>query len=97
MYTIIELRAHRLTWNQGNTERSMSMTDEQKKKETFVRELAEVIYDYFPEIWKIRYQVNDGEEFIFVTYTNQSTRGICVTADSLSALVYDFGKYLIKH
>lgn len=73
------------------------MTDEQKKKETFVRELAEVIYDYFPEIWKIRYQVNDGEEFIFVTYTNQSTRGICVTADSLSALVYDFGKYLIKH
>lgn len=38
----------------------MSMTDEQKKKETFVRELAEVIYDYFPEIWELRYYVADS-------------------------------------
>lgn len=75
----------------------MSMTDEQKKKDTFIRELAEVIYDYFPEIWELRYYVADGEEFVSVTYTNNSSRCICVTANSLSALLLDIGRYLCRH
>ena len=73
------------------------MTEEQKKKEAFIASLAETIYDYFPEIWKIEYYVDFNEEFIKVTYTNHSSRCICVTADSLSALMLDIGKYLCRH
>ena len=53
------------------------MTDEQKTKANFISDLAEVIYDYFPEIWELMYYVDEtNEEFIKVTYTNHSSRCI---------------------
>ena len=74
------------------------MTDEQKTKANFISDLAEVMYDYFPEIWELMYYINEAnEEFIKVTYTNHSSRCICVTADSLSALMLDIGRYLCRH
>lgn len=74
------------------------MTDEQKTKANFISDLAEVMYDYFPDIWEILYFVDEAnEEFIKVTYTNHSSRCICVTADSLGALLLDIGKYLCRH
>ena len=73
------------------------MTKEQKKKEAFIASLAETIYDYFPEIWKIEYYVDFNEEFIRVIYTNNCSRCICVTADSLKALMIDLSNYLIRH
>jgi hypothetical protein len=73
------------------------MTDEQKTKANFISDLAETIYDYFPEIWKIEYYVDFNEEFIRVIYTNNCSRCICVTADSLSALMLDIGRYLCRH
>ena len=74
------------------------MTDEQKTKANFINDLAEVIYDYFPDIWELMYYVDEAnEEFIKVTYTNHSSRCICVTADSLSALMLDIGRYLCRH
>ena len=74
------------------------MSEEQKTKANFITDLAEVIYDYFPNIWEMIYYVDEAnEEFIRVTYTNHSTRCICVTADSLSALMLDIGKYLCRH
>lgn len=74
------------------------MTEEQKKKEAFIAGLAETIYDYFPEIWGIEYYVDEyNEEFIRVIYTNNCSRSICVTADSLKALMLDLSNYLIRH
>lgn len=74
------------------------MTDEQKTKANFISDLAEVMYDYFPDIWELMYYIDEtNEEFIKVTYTNHSSRYICVTADSLSALVLDIGRYLCRH
>lgn len=74
------------------------MTAEQKKKEAFINSLAETIYDYFPEIWKIEYYVDEcNEEFIHVKYANNCSRSICVTADSLKALMLDLSNYLIRH
>lgn len=73
------------------------MTEEQKKKEAFIASLAETIYDYFPEIWKIEYYVDFNEEFIRVIYTDSYSRSICVTADSLKALMSDLSNYLIRH
>lgn len=73
------------------------MTEEQKKKEAFIAGLAETIYDYFPEIWKIEYYVDFKEEFIRVIYTDSYSRSICVTADSLKALMLDLSNYLIRH
>ena len=74
------------------------MTEEQKKKAAFIAGLAEVIYDHFPEIWEIKYYVDGyNEEFIHITYTNNCSRSICVTADSLKALMLDLSNYLIRH
>lgn len=73
------------------------MTEEQKTKADFIKDLAEVMYDYFPNIWELKYYVEGSEEFVLVTYTNHSSRSICVTADSLSALMLDIGKYLCRH
>ena len=75
------------------------MTEEQKKKEAFIASLAETIYDYFPEIWRIEYYADEeyNEEFIHITYANNCSRSICVTADSLKALMLDLSNYLIRH
>ena len=74
------------------------MTEEQKKKAAFIASLAETIYDYFPEIWGIKYYVDErNEEFIHITYANNCSRSICVTADSLKALLLDLSNYLIRH
>lgn len=78
--------------------RSDRMTEEQKK-EAFIVSLAETIYDYFPEIWRIEYHADEeyNEEFIHITYANNCSRSICVTADSLKALMLDLSNYLIRH
>ena len=74
------------------------MTEEQKKKEAFIASLAETIYDYFPEIWEVKYIVDErNEEFIHITYANNYSRSICVTADSLKALLFELGSYMMKH
>ncbi|MBR1823283.1 MAG: hypothetical protein IJ779_03500 [Ruminococcus sp.] len=67
------------------------MTDEQKRKDSFVRhELRFLVRAIDKDITDISYTVTDvGEEEVTVTWHNGYKRRINVTGDSFKAIVWD--------
>lgn len=67
------------------------MTEEQEKKESFVRnELNALAVKIDKDIVNISYSVTDAaEEIVTVTWLNGYKRKICVTGDSFKGVVWD--------
>lgn len=62
-----------------------------KQKARFVKALLQPLTIVANEnIKKLDYELQDNnEEFVIITYTNNYTRKICVTCDSLRAIALD--------
>lgn len=62
-----------------------------KQKAHFVKALLQPLTIAANEnIKKLDYELQDNnEEFVIITYTNNYTRKICVTCDSLRAIAFD--------
>ena len=67
------------------------MTEEQQKKDRFVRhELRALLQAIDRDITDVSYAVEEnGEEFALITWQNGYKRRINVSGDSLRALVWD--------
>lgn len=65
--------------------------NEKQRKAKFVKEhFAQLLRAMQCEISNAEYTVMDnGEEYVIITYTNGFTKRICVSADSLRAIVID--------
>ncbi len=65
--------------------------DEKQRKEKFVKEkLTPLLRAMQCEISNAEYTVLDnGEEYVIITYKSGFTKRICVSADSLRAIVID--------
>lgn len=69
--------------------------DVAKRKAKFVEKyLSPLLQHARLEVKKAEYVKEENqEEFVIVTYTNNYTRKICVTGDSLRAIVIDAIRY----
>lgn len=65
--------------------------NEQQRKEEFVRNyLKPLLCNAQCEVTDAEYTILDnGEEYVIVTYTSGFTKRICVSADSLRAIAID--------
>lgn len=65
--------------------------NEQQRKTKFVKEhLAPLLRAMQCEVLDAEYTALDnGEEYVIITYTSGFTKRICVSADSLRAIVID--------
>ena len=72
------------------------MTDEQLKKDSFVRnELRALAVKLDRDIADISYSVTDvGEEIVEIKWVNGYKRKICVTGDSFKGIVWDVLRHI---
>ena len=73
------------------------MTEEQQKRQAFVKEYLERVVCAVGDISACTYLVENKEEYIEIEYFNGYKPRINVTADSIAALVYDVFKYIKNH
>lgn len=66
------------------------MNEKQRKAKFVAEKLTPLLRAMQCEISNAEYTVLDnGEEYVIITYTNGFTKRICVSADSLRAIVID--------
>ena len=65
-------------------------------KAKFVQMIGEALHEYATrtEVKKAEYVRNGYEEFVVITFTDDSQKHICVTADSCLAIMSDICKAL---
>ena len=65
-------------------------------KAKFVQKIGQALHEYATrtEVLKAEYVQKGCEEFVVITFTNESQKVVCVTADSCLAIMNDVYKAL---
>ena len=63
--------------------------EKQAKKDFVSHYLSPLLRRADREIYSAEYEVDNNDEFVTITYANGYKKAVCITGDSLMAIVYD--------